>query len=173
MNVCFLDSHGPLLFLELIFWDMWQVDPYLHLINDERLEEANISLDGNGTIYGSEEDDDAALSSLSSIERDDEHLKQIVESHLMKKFENLSKVNIRVARVIHGFFSRSSYFILTCFGSLVAGGPIKHKRATVTGFFTWRYNPTLGSSIYGNAKAMHPAWRKGLSIYWKGAPPPL
>ncbi|CAA6660137.1 unnamed protein product [Spirodela intermedia] len=69
-------------------------DPYLHLINDERLE-AYLSLDGNGTIYGSEEDDTAALSSLSAIERDDEqHLKQIVESHLMKKFENLSKEDL-------------------------------------------------------------------------------
>jgi len=47
---------------------------------------------GKGT-YGCEEDDFAALSSLTSIGLDEQRLKETVVALLMSKFEMLSEVN--------------------------------------------------------------------------------
>uniref|UniRef100_A0A1D1Z4X0 Protein EFR3 n=1 Tax=Anthurium amnicola TaxID=1678845 RepID=A0A1D1Z4X0_9ARAE len=71
------------------------VDPHLHLIKDERLQAACAPLHGKGMVYGSEEDDIAALKSLSSVKSDDRPLKQTVLSRLMKKFEKLSEHDCR------------------------------------------------------------------------------
>lgn len=43
-------------------------------------------------MYGSEEDGSAALKSLSTIESEDRHLKEIVISHFMAKYGTLSEV---------------------------------------------------------------------------------
>ncbi|XP_038984178.1 protein SEMI-ROLLED LEAF 2-like isoform X2 [Phoenix dactylifera] len=61
------------------------VDPHLHLIDDSRLQESPI----NKAVYGSEEDEVAALKFLVVIENNDKQLKETVISHLLKKFENL------------------------------------------------------------------------------------
>lgn len=44
------------------------------------------------TAYGSQEDEVAAMKSLAVIELDDHHLKEIVISHFMTKFDKLPEV---------------------------------------------------------------------------------
>ncbi|KAL9237500.1 hypothetical protein vseg_012038 [Gypsophila vaccaria] len=66
------------------------VDPYLELVDDIRLK-AVIRDSVDGRKYGSEEDDVAALRSLSVIIPDDQQLKETVIFSLMSKFEKLSE----------------------------------------------------------------------------------
>lgn len=70
---------------------MLQVDPHLHLIEDSWLQATYLGSSSN--VYGSEEDDVAAMEFLEKLEKDDEELKQSVISHIMKKFEKLPEVN--------------------------------------------------------------------------------
>ncbi|MQL74847.1 hypothetical protein Taro_007208 [Colocasia esculenta] len=81
------------------------VDPYLGLINDETLKAVCAPLDGEGMIYGSEEDDFAALKSLSTKRRDDNHLKQTVLSHLVKNFGQLPDEDLQSMKeqIFQGF----------------------------------------------------------------------
>lgn len=69
-----------------------QVDPYLKLVEDVRLQAVCVQSDMDSIIYGSKEDDAAASKSLSEIELDDLDLKETVISHFMTKFEKLSEV---------------------------------------------------------------------------------
>ncbi|XP_074557637.1 protein SEMI-ROLLED LEAF 2-like isoform X2 [Curcuma longa] len=62
------------------------VDPHLCLIEESRLQET----ESCSYIYGSEEDDIAAMELLEKVENDTQ-LKEAVISHLTKKFENLPK----------------------------------------------------------------------------------
>lgn len=71
---------------------MWQVDPYLELVGDIRLQAISIESDKGMVLYGSRGDDVAASKSLSAIELDDQQLKETVISHFMSKFANLSEV---------------------------------------------------------------------------------
>ncbi|URD74559.1 hypothetical protein MUK42_09585 [Musa troglodytarum] len=63
------------------------VDPHLHLIEDSWLQATYLG--SSSYVYGSEEDDVAAMEFLEKLEKDDEQLKQSVISHIMKKFERL------------------------------------------------------------------------------------
>lgn len=66
------------------------VDPYLRLVDNIKLRAA--AMDSvSGKTYGSEEDDLAALNSLSTIESDEQQLKETVLSHLMSKFQKFSE----------------------------------------------------------------------------------
>ncbi|GAV90898.1 hypothetical protein CFOL_v3_34298 [Cephalotus follicularis] len=67
------------------------VDPYLELIGDVRVQVVCIDSDKVKRVYGSQEDDNAALKSLSAIELDDHLLKESVVSHIMSKFGTLSE----------------------------------------------------------------------------------
>ena len=69
-----------------------QVDPYLKLVEDVRLQAVCLKSDMDSIAYGSKEDDVAASKSLLEIELDDLHLKETVISHFMMKFEKLSEV---------------------------------------------------------------------------------
>lgn len=71
---------------------MSQVDPYLELIEDTRLQAVYGGLDNQMTVYGSQEDEVSALKSLSEIEVDDGKLKETVISHLSKVFTKLTEV---------------------------------------------------------------------------------
>ncbi|KAJ8755491.1 hypothetical protein K2173_019289 [Erythroxylum novogranatense] len=66
------------------------VDPYLELIEDIRLQAVYAGPDHSKMVYGSDEDDAAALESLAAVESDD-HLNEIVVDQLMKKFAKLSQ----------------------------------------------------------------------------------
>ncbi|XP_057456269.1 protein SEMI-ROLLED LEAF 2 isoform X2 [Lotus japonicus] len=65
------------------------VDPFLELVDDVRLQAVNIESDN--VIYGSQEDDFAAMKSLSALELDDRQLKETVLSCFLTKFSKLSE----------------------------------------------------------------------------------
>ncbi|KAL2332211.1 hypothetical protein Fmac_019792 [Flemingia macrophylla] len=64
------------------------VDPFLELVDDIRLQAVCIDSE---KIYGSQEDEVAALKSLSAIELDNKQLKETVISYFMTKFTKLSE----------------------------------------------------------------------------------
>ncbi|XP_044499829.1 protein SEMI-ROLLED LEAF 2 isoform X3 [Mangifera indica] len=68
------------------------VDPYLELVEDIRLQAVCAESGKMKVAYGSEEDEVCARKSLSAIELNDHQLKEIVISHFMNKFANLSEV---------------------------------------------------------------------------------
>lgn len=87
------------------------VDPYLVLVDNIRLQ-AIIQNPVDGlTSYGSEEDDLAALKSLSAIVSDEQQLKETVISHLMSKFEKLSEDELSSIKkqLFQGFAPDESY----------------------------------------------------------------
>ncbi|XP_059291448.1 protein SEMI-ROLLED LEAF 2 isoform X1 [Lycium ferocissimum] len=61
------------------------VDPYLKLGEDVRPQAASIASGSEAYGYGSQEDDIAALQSLSTVELDDEKLKEIIMLHFTTK----------------------------------------------------------------------------------------
>ncbi|KAJ8445285.1 hypothetical protein Cgig2_024491 [Carnegiea gigantea] len=63
------------------------VDPYLRLVDNIKLRAAAM----DSVTYGSEEDDLGALHSLSTIESDEQQLKETVLSHLISKFQKFSE----------------------------------------------------------------------------------
>lgn len=67
------------------------IDPYLELIEDIRLQAVCIKSNLEKISYGSEEDEAAAVKSLSDITSDEQQLKEIVLSHLITKCGNLSE----------------------------------------------------------------------------------
>ncbi|XP_058094146.1 protein SEMI-ROLLED LEAF 2 [Magnolia sinica] len=64
------------------------VDPYLQLIEDSSLQAVE------ETAYGSQEDEAAALESLSAIEMDNDHLKETVISHFTKRYGKLPEEDL-------------------------------------------------------------------------------
>ncbi|XVF37725.1 hypothetical protein REPUB_Repub20aG0034400 [Reevesia pubescens] len=78
------------------------VDPYLKLVEDVGLQAVCVKSDVDSVVYGSKEDDIAALESLLAIELDDLLLKETVLSHFMTKFEKLSEV-LETARQVSSF----------------------------------------------------------------------
>lgn len=67
-----------------------QADPFLELVDDVRLQAVNV--EPEKIIYGSPEDDVAAMKSLSAVELDDKQLKETVMSYFLTKFSKLSEV---------------------------------------------------------------------------------
>ncbi|XP_028779999.1 uncharacterized protein LOC114736381 isoform X2 [Neltuma alba] len=65
------------------------LDPSLELVNDIWLQA--VCLESEKVVYGSLEDQVAAMESLSAVGLDDKKLKEIVTSNLMTKFANLSE----------------------------------------------------------------------------------
>lgn len=69
-----------------------QMDPYLELIDNIRLQAVSAEAKVEKILYGSQEDDVAALRALSAVGSDDQHLKDIILPHLTMKCGNLSEV---------------------------------------------------------------------------------
>lgn len=67
-----------------------QVDPFLELVDDIQLQA--VCIKSEKIIYGSQEDEVAAVKSLSAVELNDNQLKETVISYFMTKFSKLSKV---------------------------------------------------------------------------------
>lgn len=67
------------------------VDPFLKLVDDIRLQALCTSPTMDTQCYGSPEDEDAALKSLSAIKSGDQQLKELAISHFMTKYRKLSK----------------------------------------------------------------------------------
>lgn len=67
------------------------VDPHLQLVDDARLQAVFKESNKGKIFYGSQEDEVAALKSLSAIQLNDHQLKETVISHFMTKFAKLSE----------------------------------------------------------------------------------
>lgn len=83
-------------------------DPYLKLVEDIRLHSVYA---GKGVAYGSEEDEVAALKSLSTIVLGDRQLRETVISHLIAKFSDLSEDEMLDMRkqMLEGFSADDLY----------------------------------------------------------------
>ena len=62
------------------------------MVDDARLQAVFIESNKGKIFYGSQEDEVAALKSLSAIQLNDHQLKETVISHFMTKFAKLSEV---------------------------------------------------------------------------------
>ncbi|CAI9117370.1 OLC1v1018750C1 [Oldenlandia corymbosa var. corymbosa] len=67
------------------------VDPYLKLVEDIRLQALSTTAMSDTKDYGSQNDELAALKSLSAIQSNDQQLKELVVSHFMTKSKRLSE----------------------------------------------------------------------------------
>ncbi|THG22897.1 hypothetical protein TEA_026944 [Camellia sinensis var. sinensis] len=70
------------------------VDPFLQLVDDCKLQAVNNGLDSLGKVYGSKEDDDDALKSLSAIVIKDDQSKESFASMIVKTLGISSKQEI-------------------------------------------------------------------------------
>ncbi|KAL7204417.1 hypothetical protein ACSBR2_017481 [Camellia fascicularis] len=70
------------------------VDPFLQLVDDCKLQAVNNGLDSLGKVYGSKEDDDDALKSLSAVVIKDDQSKESFASMIVKTLGISSKQEI-------------------------------------------------------------------------------
>jgi len=68
---------------------MLQVDPFLCLVEDSRLQALDSTVE---PCYGSKQDDDLALKSLSNIDMNEEQSKETSVSNIVSSLEELSEV---------------------------------------------------------------------------------
>lgn len=66
------------------------VDPFLHLVDDYKLQAVSTGLDNMGKVYGSKEDDDDALKTLSAIVTTDDQSIESFASMIIKTMGNSS-----------------------------------------------------------------------------------
>lgn len=71
----------------------FQVDPFLHLVEDCKLTTVDTATDHQTMVYGSEEDDTAALKSLSAIEITHSLTKESLVSVIMNHIGDLLDVS--------------------------------------------------------------------------------
>ena len=69
-----------------------QVDPFLCLIEDCRLQALDSAAEPCTKLYGSKEDDDLALKSLSNIDMNEDQSKETSVSLILDSLEDLSEV---------------------------------------------------------------------------------
>ncbi|CAL1365952.1 unnamed protein product [Linum trigynum] len=87
------------------------VDPHLELAEEVGSPNVHLALDGPKIAYGSEEDDVAALKSLSCVEANDNFLKETVTSHFMTKLSTLSEEELLDIKqqLLQGFSPDDAY----------------------------------------------------------------
>ncbi|TKY48337.1 EFR3-like B [Spatholobus suberectus] len=85
------------------------VDPFLELIDDVRLQA--VCIESEKIIYGSQEDEVAAVKSLSAVELDDKQLKETVILYFMTKFSKLSEDELSSIKnqLLQGFSPDDAY----------------------------------------------------------------
>ncbi|KAG2371233.1 hypothetical protein LR48_Vigan05g205500 [Vigna angularis] len=85
------------------------VDPFLELVDDIRL--LAVCKEMEKITYGSEEDEAAAVKSLSAVELDDKQLKETVISYFMTKFSKLSEDELSSIKnqLVQGFSPDDTY----------------------------------------------------------------
>ena len=78
-------------------------------MDDSRLQAVFLESDKGKMLYGSEEDEVAALKTLSAIELDDQQLKDMVISNFVTRYAKLSEVPIyllqfiSICKIVGGF----------------------------------------------------------------------
>ncbi|XP_019436549.1 PREDICTED: uncharacterized protein LOC109342934 isoform X1 [Lupinus angustifolius] len=85
------------------------VDPFLELVDDIRLQA--VCIESDKITYGSQEDEVAAMNSLSTAELDDKQLKETVISFFMAKFSKLSEEQLSSIKkqLLEGFSPDDAY----------------------------------------------------------------
>ncbi|GAU21933.1 hypothetical protein TSUD_110730, partial [Trifolium subterraneum] len=85
------------------------VDPFLELVDDTLLR--TVCLKSDKIIYGSEEDEVAAMKSLSAVQLDDRQLKETVTSYFMTKFSKLPEDDLSSIKnqLLQGFSPDDAY----------------------------------------------------------------
>ncbi|CAJ2673239.1 unnamed protein product [Trifolium pratense] len=75
-----------------------KVDPFLHLIQDNKLEVVTFSPDNLTINYGSKEDDNRALHTISELLTSEPQDQEFFVSEIVKSFENMSKPELSSLR---------------------------------------------------------------------------
>lgn len=73
-------------------WYVLQVDPFLKLVDDSKLQAVKNEFGKSGKVYASKEDDEAALKSLSSIKRGVDQSRESFASIVIKNLGTSSDV---------------------------------------------------------------------------------
>lgn len=87
---CFLSFSCLLYFI----FSISQVDPFLSLVKDCKLQTVNAGSDHAKTMYGSKEDDNSALKCLSEMKLTEDPTQESLVSVIVKNLDNLSDVRI-------------------------------------------------------------------------------
>ncbi|KAJ4978796.1 hypothetical protein NE237_009576 [Protea cynaroides] len=81
------------------------VDPFLNLVEDWKLQAVNTGSDHPFQVYGSKDDDNAALKSLSAIEITEDQSKESLASIIAKSLEHLSEESSTIReQLLNEFF---------------------------------------------------------------------
>ncbi|XP_004486921.1 protein SEMI-ROLLED LEAF 2-like isoform X2 [Cicer arietinum] len=85
------------------------VDPFLELVDDTLLRA--VCIESDTLIYGSKEDEVAAMKSLSAVQLDDKQLKETVISYFMAKYSKLSEDELSSIKnqLLQGFSPDDAY----------------------------------------------------------------
>ncbi|XP_057452957.1 protein SEMI-ROLLED LEAF 2-like isoform X2 [Lotus japonicus] len=85
------------------------VDPFLELVDDIRLQA--VCIESERIVYGSQEDEVAAMKSLSAVALDDKLLKETVISYFLTKFAKLSEDELSSIKnqLLQGFSPDDAY----------------------------------------------------------------
>ncbi|CAI8602133.1 unnamed protein product [Vicia faba] len=75
-----------------------KVDPYLHLIEDNKLQAVSFSPDNMTIIYGSKEDDNRALRTISELLTSEPQDQEIFVSEIVKSLEYMSEPELSTLR---------------------------------------------------------------------------
>lgn len=83
---------GPFVFLHEndLLLSLCQVDPFLSLVDDHKLQAVNSGIMPNG--YGLKGDDSHAMKSLSEIESTEDQSREFCASEIVKSMKDLSDV---------------------------------------------------------------------------------
>lgn len=73
---------------------LYQVDPFLRLVDDCKLEAVNAGLDHLMKVYGSKEDDEDALKSLSAIKISKSQCKESFATTIVQTLGKSSNVTL-------------------------------------------------------------------------------
>ncbi|RVW16563.1 hypothetical protein CK203_069336 [Vitis vinifera] len=87
------------------------VDPFLHLVQDNKLQAVNCGSDCASKVYGSKEDDECALKALSQIKIAEEQTRESFATIIVKSLENLSESESSILReqLVHEFLPDDVY----------------------------------------------------------------
>ena len=95
---------------------MSQVDPFLHLVEDRKLQAVDSG--SNSNAYGSKEDDSSAVKSLSEIVITEDQTRESFASEILKSLENLSDVkfstfDIKILGITTGLNKHCNFNVVT------------------------------------------------------------
>lgn len=78
----------------LLIFHFYQVDPFLQLVEDCKLQVANLGQDHPRPVYGSKEDNEDAVKSLSLVDTSESQSKASFAKLILQTLQNMSEVSI-------------------------------------------------------------------------------